>query len=206
MQRQTGRMIGHAAYRGVGGVAHAGHQLDVAQVVVDRLVEIDLPALDERHQPRCRDGLGNRGQRVHGVLVGGAAILSIGPAEAFLPEDLAFAGDGDGQRRDAAVGQCVLDQCADRVELIGASVSDQRGDQQRRENRDEGATNGHGFLLLKNETRRELIGGMAKRRLGRQPHLCLRPQSEGGAAAPAYGDICTQPSIASGRAPCKLGG
>ncbi len=131
VQRQARGVVGHAAQGGFGRAADAGLQLGFAQVVVGRLVQLELLALDEHHQAGGRDRLGDRGHRVERVLAGGHAVLAIGPAEALLPDDLAVLGHGHGDRRHVGFDQRFGDPLAHRIELVvgrGRSEADEARD------------------------------------------------------------------------------
>src|SRR5690606_39074028 len=79
--------------------------LTETEIVVGRSVEGDLAAVDQQHQTRSRDRLGDGGQREHGVFCGWNHLLAVGPAEAFLEDDLAVLGNGDTNRGDAVLDE-----------------------------------------------------------------------------------------------------
>src|SRR6185503_12720869 len=56
VQRQSRSVIGYAAHRGVGRVAHSDLYLHLAEIIVDRAIEINLAALFQNHQSGRGDG------------------------------------------------------------------------------------------------------------------------------------------------------
>src|SRR5207237_7526453 len=62
--------------------------LEVVRVVGGRLVEVELFLLDELHDQRRAEGLGQRRDGVHSVRRCGNAILHVGETESAGPEDL----------------------------------------------------------------------------------------------------------------------
>jgi hypothetical protein len=84
----------------------AGHTSS-AEVVVHRSVQVQLLPLMEPHDRGGREILGHRGGLVRRVLGGGNAILRVGPAEPFLPENLPPARDGDRNESTATSPWCL---------------------------------------------------------------------------------------------------
>jgi len=120
VHRQARRVVGDAPHRGLVHVAQAGAELAGTEIVVGGLVEVDLPLFLEQHQAGGGDGLGDRCQRVHGVLGRGAAPLAVGPAKALFPDDLAVAGHGHRDRRNVLPHEGLANLVANLLELVGA--------------------------------------------------------------------------------------
>ena len=122
VQRQAAGVAGHAANGGLVGIAGAGRDLGVAEIVVDRAVQVDQAPLHEHHQTGGSDRLGYGGQRVEHMGSSQDALLAVGPAKALLPEHLALPRHGDGEGGKAALDEQRANQVSEDVPLAMLGV------------------------------------------------------------------------------------
>ena len=78
-------------------VAGEPRDLSSTQVIVGGMRQGDAAALHERHQPSRGNRLRDGRHRIERVRCGGRAVRDVGPAEAFLPNDLPVLRHGDGE-------------------------------------------------------------------------------------------------------------
>ena len=104
MERQPCGVVCHPSHRCRVRTADSNLDLGVAEVVVDRPIEIDQPALLQDHQPGGSDRLRDGRQRVKRVRCSGDAVLTVGPAEALFPHDASVARHGHRHRRHLPLG------------------------------------------------------------------------------------------------------
>ena len=118
-------MIRHAPHRGLRCITDARSHLRAPEIIVDRPVQIDLASLYENHESCGGDGLRDRSQCVHCVLGGVEAPLPVGPAESFLPDDLAIAchRHRDRTHRSLGLDQFFPDEASNAIEPIGDTAT-----------------------------------------------------------------------------------
>jgi hypothetical protein len=119
---ETGGVIGNPANGRLAGVAHPGPEPSLAEVVVNRPIQVDHAALDQDHERRRREGLGHRGDGVQRVLGGRDHPLPVRQPEPLLPQDLPIARDRDREGRDDVLDEGLLDAAGNRVKLRSSLV------------------------------------------------------------------------------------
>ena len=92
-------------HRLVGLIMH----LAFAQVTVDRIVQFELALLGELHDRGCSDGLERRAGAVERLGGSRCAGAHVGIPERRLPDDRVAANQRDRHRRNAIIGECLLD-------------------------------------------------------------------------------------------------
>ena len=122
----------------VGQDVREGHRLvalivylALAEVAVDRIVQFELALLGELHHRGCGDRLERRPGAVERLGRRGRAGTHVGIAERGLPDDRVAANQRDRHRRNAIIGECLLDHAGQyrfRLrEIESSALRDRRG-------------------------------------------------------------------------------
>src|SRR5215469_4456545 len=90
----------HPANRRLGRDPHWTVDLDWAEVLVHRMIEVQLATFLKHHEGGAGERLGDRGERVRCVRRGLYAILPVGATEALLPQNFSTAAYGNRNRWD----------------------------------------------------------------------------------------------------------
>jgi hypothetical protein len=99
-------------------IANDGGERCGAEVLVNRMFEVDFALFYQFHHAGCRVRFRQRGKRIDCVRCGRNLLLPVGPPKGFFPNDLAILRHGDADRRQLLVGDSLLDVGTDRRKVI----------------------------------------------------------------------------------------